>query len=174
MLQGTLISLRLVHRSDIPLLEAWENDPEAHGVFNIFALTPTHAFERAYAERGYLDDQQGMLMIVTPSGALAGSVSYRPVAYGPNSGSRHYSIGINIIAEHRRKGYGADAQRLLADYLFATYPVMRVEASTDVANTPEQRSLEKAGFTREGVLRKAQWRAGDWHDLVVYSRLRGE
>ena len=37
-----------------------------------------------------------------------------------------------------------------------------------------QRALEKAGFTREGVLRKAQWRNGDWHDLVVYSKLRGE
>ena len=51
---------------------------------------------------------------------------------------------------------------------------MRVEASTDITNLAEQRALEKAGFTREGVLRKAQWRAGDWHDLVVYSLLRGE
>ena len=65
-------------------------------------------------------------------------------------------------------------QRLMAAYLFATYPIARVEASTDITNMPEQRALEKAGFTREGVLRKAQWRAGAWHDLVVYSKLRGE
>ncbi|MDQ5852724.1 MAG: GNAT family N-acetyltransferase, partial [Chloroflexota bacterium] len=64
--------------------------------------------------------------------------------------------------------------QLLAAYLFATYPVMRVEAATDVANTAEQRALEKAGFTREGIVRKAQWRAGEWHDLVLYSKLRGE
>ena len=51
---------------------------------------------------------------------------------------------------------------------------MRVEASTDITNSAELRALEKAGFTREGVLRKAQWRNGDWHDLVVYSKLRGE
>jgi RimJ/RimL family protein N-acetyltransferase len=38
----------------------------------------------------------------------------------------------------------------------------------------EQRALEKAGFTREGVLRQAQWRSGGWHDQVMYSKLRGE
>ena len=53
-------------------------------------------------------------------------------------------------------------------------PIERVEASTDVENVPEQRALERAGFTREGVLRRAQWRAGDWHDVVLYSKLRGE
>ena len=78
------------------------------------------------------------------------------------------------IPAHRRRGYGAEAQALLARYLFDTYTVERVEASTDVENVPEQRALERAGFTREGVLRRAQWRAGDWHDVVLYSKLRGE
>ncbi|MBA2393543.1 MAG: GNAT family N-acetyltransferase, partial [Ktedonobacteraceae bacterium] len=54
------------------------------------------------------------------------------------------------------------------------YPIMRVEATTDITNRAEQRALEKAGFTREGVLRKAQWRNGNWHDMVVYSKVRGE
>ena len=34
--------------------------------------------------------------------------------------------------------------------------------------------LEQAGFTREGVLRQAHWRMGVHHDLVMYSKLRGE
>jgi RimJ/RimL family protein N-acetyltransferase len=103
-----------------------------------------------------------------------GTMSYHTVAYGPNSGSRTYNFGISLLPDQRGKGYGSEAQRLLAAYLFDTYPIARVEASTDVTNLPEQRSLEKAGFTREGVLRKAQWRGGEWHDLVVYSKLRGE
>jgi aminoglycoside 6'-N-acetyltransferase len=51
----------------------------------------------------------------------------------------------------RAEGYRAAAQRLLADHLLATYPIARVEASTDITNLPEQRVLGKAGFTREGV-----------------------
>jgi hypothetical protein len=72
------------------------------------------------------------------------------------------------------QGHGAEAQRQLAAYLFATTRVERLEASTDVDNLAEQRSLEKAGFTREGVLRSAQFRDGAFHDLVLYSRLRGD
>jgi RimJ/RimL family protein N-acetyltransferase len=73
----------------------------------------------------------------------------------------------------RGLGYGSLAQRLLTDYLFATTSVNRIEAGTDVENLAEQRSLEKAGFIREGVLRGAQYRADAWHDLVIYAVVRG-
>ena len=39
----------------------------------------------------------------------------------------------------------------LAAYLFATTRVNRVEASTDIENRAEQRSLEKAGYVREAA-----------------------
>jgi RimJ/RimL family protein N-acetyltransferase len=60
------------------------------------------------------------------------------------------------------------------DHLFATTGVNRIEGETDIENVHAQRALERAGFVREGVLRQAQWRRGAHHDLVVYSRLRGE
>ena len=41
-------------------------------------------------------------------------------------------------------------------------------------NLAEQRALERAGFTREGVLRHAQFRDGGFHDMVLYSRLRDD
>jgi RimJ/RimL family protein N-acetyltransferase len=103
-----------------------------------------------------------------------GDIDYHMVHYGPIEMSGAYSFGIVLVPEQRGKGYGVEAQQLLTEYLFAVYPIMRVEASTDITNRAEQRALEKAGFTREGVLRKAQWRNGDWHDMVVYSKLRGE
>jgi RimJ/RimL family protein N-acetyltransferase len=52
--------------------------------------------------------------------------------------------------------------------------VERIQASTEAANAAEQRALEKAGFTREGVLRRACFRGGAWRDMVVFSKLRGE
>lgn len=105
---------------------------------------------------------------------MTGSVSYHQVAYGPNEGSQAYNIGVTLQPAARGKGFGTEAQYLLSAYLFATYPIMRVKASTDLTNTAEQRALEKARFTHEGVARKAQWRMGEWHDLVMYSKLRGE
>lgn len=62
----------------------------------------------------------------------------------------------------------------MAEYLFANTLIERLEASTDVDNVAEQRALEKADFQREGVLRHAQFRDGQWRDLVIYSRLRDD
>ncbi len=85
-----------------------------------------------------------------------------------------WNVGIALIPEARGHGYGSEAQRLLAAYLFANTRVNRIEASTDVENIAEQRSLEKAGYVREGVARGSQFRAGAYHDLVTYSRLRDD
>lgn len=111
--------------------------------------------------------------VVTLDGEVIGTVSWHAVTYGPTVGSRAWSMGIALAPRWRRKGWGTEAQALLAEHLLLT--AHRVEASTDVDNLAEQRSLTKAGFTREGVLRGAQMRAdGRHHDLVVYSRVRAD
>jgi RimJ/RimL family protein N-acetyltransferase len=106
------------------------------------------------------------------SGAPIGTVGWHKVGYGPGTGSDAWNIGIELRPEARGHGFGTQAQRQLADWLFANTSVNRVEASTDVENLAEQRSLEKAGYVREGIQRGAQFRAGAYHDLVTYSRLR--
>ena len=104
-------------------------------------------------------------------GDIVGTMSWHAVLYGPTRGSQAWSMGIGLASACRGKGIGSEAQRMLSEHLLLT--VHRVEASTDVDNIAEQRSLEKAGFQREGVLRGAQRRAdGVNHDLVMYSRTR--
>lgn len=174
MLRGKNIILRPIKQEDLETLERWESDPDFIGEFNNFGLHGHGSQTRAFAEGGTLSDRSGLLVVTTLEGALVGNVSHHLTGYGPNQGSKSYRIGIGIAPEHQRKGYGVEAQRLLSAYLFATFTIMRVEAVTDITNRPEQRALEKAGFTREGVLRKAQWRNGAWHDQVIYSKLRGE
>jgi|SRR5580693_9498680 len=86
----------------------------------------------------------------------------------------NWSIGIGLAPEFRGRGYGSAAQQLLVRYLFAHTPVNRVEATTEITNVAEQRALEKAGFTREGILRGASFRQGRYRDDVIYSVLRDE
>ena len=99
-----------------------------------------------------------------------GDLSAHAVWYGPTSGSIALNIGISIVYEFRGKGIGAIAQRLLADELH-NQGIVRVEAQTDVENIAEQKSLEKAGFTYEGTLRRAQGRADGLHDIQVWSHI---
>jgi RimJ/RimL family protein N-acetyltransferase len=142
--------------------------------WNFFGFRQPGRMRRAFAENGLLTEDYAQL-VVAADGVLVGDVGWHKVLYGPPPAGGHaYNIGITLLPEHRGRGYGTIAQRLLADYLFATYAVNRLEAGTDVENRAEQRSLEKAGFTREGVARGSQFRHGTWHDLVIYSRLRGD
>jgi RimJ/RimL family protein N-acetyltransferase len=175
MLHGEKIYLRSVCQDDLPFFAAHANDIAFLTEFNFFSLHQQNGEEKHFQEDGLLGPQHGTLVVVTcDSNQMVGYVDYHLVHYGPIEMSGAYSFGIVLVPEHRRKGYGVEAQQLLAEYLFSVYPIMRVEASTDIINIAERRALEKAGFTREGVLRKAQWRNGDWLDLVVYSKLRGE
>ncbi len=172
MLRGTLIDLRPVNEADLALLEAWDADPDYDGEYNTFGLHPAGQTRRSFAEYRFLADDRGKLLAATKASEVVGEVSYRLVKHGGGIANRVYEIGVTIAPAQRGRGYGAEAQRLLVAYLFATYPIARVQATTDITNVAEQRALERAGFTREGVLRQAQFRAGSWHDLVMYSKLR--
>jgi len=99
-----------------------------------------------------------------------GDVSAHAVWYGPTIGSRSMNIGISIVNDFRGKGIGSIAQRLLAEELHRQ-GIIRVEAGTDVINIAEQKSLLKAGFVLEGILRQAQGRADGLHDLQVWSHV---
>lgn len=129
-----------------------------------------------WGDRLPLEETAGVVhrLVVEADGEAVGVVSWHRTHYGPNAGSLAWNVGIGLAPSARGRGIGPVAQRLLAQVLFATTPIDRVEASTDVENLAEQRALEKAGFTREGVLRSAQARRDGRHDLVSYSVLRGE
>ncbi|GLV53760.1 alanine acetyltransferase [Dictyobacter sp. S3.2.2.5] len=174
MIQGERIRLRPAKVADIDMLHSRADDAAFEGEYNDFGLNPDRHLQRSFEADGLLSARHGTLIVENMAGEFVGTISYRSVAYGPNEGSKHYAMGISLAPEQRGKGYGSEAQKLLTDYLFNTYPIIRVEASTDVTNIAEQRSLAKAGFTREVRVRKAQWRGGEWHDLFVYSKLRGE
>lgn len=113
-------------------------------------------------------------IVELPDGSAIGSVSWIQVPYGPNQRSLAWSIGITVLPVFRGRGLGASAQRRLALELLGRSHANRVQADTDIGNVAEQRSLQLAGFTREGIARGAQWRRGRWHDRVLYSLLRGD
>jgi RimJ/RimL family protein N-acetyltransferase len=165
--------LRDVTPTDADLFDDIRRREQTDGGFNDFGLEP-QPVDRMLLARGPLRDEHNGVMLVEhiADGAVIGSVGWRRVRYGPNRESDAWMIGIELEPGARGRGYGSEAQRLAADYLFETTNLNRVEASTDVENVAEQRSLAKAGFTREGVNRGAQFRGGAYHDLVMYARLR--
>ena len=170
------LRLRPLAEDDLPLLLAMWNDPAIAGPFGFGTLRSAQEQRGSFDEDGFLprDGRSGRLAVVDDRGTFLGSVSWLSIDSGPPPWSTSFMLGVAILPEHRGRGVGTAAQRLLAHHLLQTTAVNRVEAATDVENVAEQRALEKAGFVREGVLRGAQWRAGAYHDLVLYSFLRSD
>ncbi|MGV9346244.1 GNAT family N-acetyltransferase [Streptomyces spiralis] len=165
------ISLRPVDEADLPVLECFLHDPEAASPFQWYGWRDPGRWRRQWAENGLLAEDTGHLMVVRGPERL-GFVAWRRIVPAP--ASYYWNMGIVLLPEARGKGAGTEAQRQLVRYLFAHSTVMRIEADTEAENLAEQRALEKAGFTREGVLRSVSFRDGRWRDGVRYSILRGD
>jgi len=166
--------LRPVTEADVPILERQHEGPDTAGAMSWYGFHEPGSLARRIAAHDTLGPDRGMLVVAADDGTVVGEVSWLRVFNGPPPNGDCWNVGIWIVPEHRGKGYGTEAQRLVAAYLFDNTYLERVEAGTEADNVAEQRALEKAGFTREGVLRRACFRGGEWRDMVVYSKLRGE
>lgn len=180
------IRLRPITEPDLSVLSRMYSDPVDASEFGFFGHRNPNQLRKRF-DAGFITEDGGKLAVVrdyepgeTPAGAngsdadpgdvIVGDVSWHRVVTGPNSAT--WNIGIGLLAKERGKGYGTRAQRLLVEYLFSYTQYYRIEAGTETANLAEQRSLEKVGFTREGVVRGASFRAGKWRDMVLYSIIR--
>jgi RimJ/RimL family protein N-acetyltransferase len=156
---------------DVDFFEGIVRDPEVMGEFLWGGWSDVRAWRRRWEENRLLDGDKRALMVIA-DGEPAGFVSWRPIEEGTSF--QFWEIGILLIPGARGHGHGSEAQRQLVRYLFAHTRVNRVQALTDAENFAEQRSLEKTGFVREGVLRGYSYFAGRWHDEIVYGMVRAD
>jgi len=66
-------------------------------------------------------------------------------------------------------GYMTQAVQIAVQRGFQELDVVRIEAKTHPANVGSQRVLEKSGFMREALLKKAIIRKGKIEDLCLYA-----
>lgn len=163
------VRLRPVTEEDLPLLERFCVEPELMGLA-WRGFCDRGKIRHRFAEDAFLGKTDGRLM-VSADGHTAGFVEWRAFTYNTDENAC-WNIGIGVLPEWRGCGIGGEAQRQLADYLLTHTPKVRIEATTALENVAEQRALERAGFTREGTLRRIAFSRGSWRDCVLYSRVR--
>jgi RimJ/RimL family protein N-acetyltransferase len=82
-------------------------------------------------------------------------------------------LGYWLFPHARGRGVATRIARLLAEHAF-TLGIERVAAYVNVGNEASNRVLERAGFTREGVVRSLPKPDGRRVDKTLYSLLPGE
>ena len=90
-----------------------------------------------------------------------------------NRRSRIANLGGLAVHPDFRGGKVADeAARLFQRHLLDDLGFHRVQLEIYGFNERAMRHAERAGFTREGVRRKAYWRNDEWVDGVLYGLAR--
>jgi len=127
------------------------------------------AFRREFADNGFWQKTEGMLVILTPETEIAGHIEFfRPVSYWDA-----FELSYQLYEErHAGKGYVTEAVQLLVDYLFANKKEHRIHLVIVPGNSASRRIAEKCGFTLEGTARGAFFNDGRNQDVLIYSLLR--
>ncbi len=83
-------------------------------------------------------------------------------------------IGYWLCPEARGRGVATRALRLLSAWTLRETDIARLQLQTDVENVASQAVAERAGFTREAVLRDYMDNRGTRRDSVMFSLIPGE
>ncbi|MGB2953699.1 MAG: GNAT family protein [Gaiellaceae bacterium] len=124
-------------------------------------------------KQGWARGESATFAVTDPgSGEVLGSIGMRHM--GALEGNT-YEIGYWVKREARGRDVATRALRLISRWAFE-YGVPRLQLRADELNVPSQRVAEKAGFTREGVLRSSRYNArqGRRVDFAMFSLLPGE
>ncbi len=102
------------------------------------------------------------------NGALIGGITLSNIRYGV---AQTASIGYWVGEKHSGKGLMVEALQLVVNHAFTTLRLHRLEAACIPGNNRSVRVLEKAGFTREGLLHSYLKINGIWQDHFLYARV---
>ena len=164
MLEGKSVNLRVVEKEDLSLLAEWSNNSEYLGEFIWLPQQSKAEWEKRYDN---LAPDTKWFFIEKKDGTKIGTLFHFPRG-------ELLEIGYALIPSERSKGYGTEAVKVMVDYLFLSKNIVRVQAITDVDNVASQSVLKKAGFKKEGTIRKSAFIRGEWRDGCLYSILREE
>lgn len=122
------------------------------------------------AEAGQL--VRTMYAICLEDQGIVGSIGLR---HRQDVEERNMELGYWVAESAWGRGVGRVAVVGFVEWAWTAWPWMqRIEAGVFSGNPASDAVLRKAGFEREGVLRRKVWKAGKTHDQHVWACLKPE
>ena len=111
-----------------------------------------------------------LMLLDRVSGQVVGSIGLFHVDWEVRSAE----IGYGVRADQRGRGYATEALGAVARWALTAGGIQRAWLTANTDNVASVRVAEKAGFRREGTLRRAGREDDGLHDLAVLSLLDDE
>jgi RimJ/RimL family protein N-acetyltransferase len=170
-LRARNVILRLPLLEDVDAILPAFTDPEIRDAGNL----PAFGREELVASLQDLPllAEQGRLLALAALDAETGEVIGGGMLHHLDAERGIVEIGYWVFPPARGRGVATTIARMLAEHAFSL-GVERVAAYVNVGNTASERVVERAGFTREGVVRSMPKPDGRRVDKTLFSLLPGE
>ncbi|UQU63909.1 GNAT family N-acetyltransferase [Couchioplanes caeruleus] len=170
-LEAGAVALRKPEERDAAAIARCHNDPEVARWFGV-AQPWTHADALRYVTvevpAWWARGEEAVFAVVGPDDAYQGSVDLRVPGTEPAAGE----VGFFVAPAARGRGYATTALTAACRWGFEALGLERIQWRAEVGNDASRRVAQKAGFTMEGLLRRALVTGGTRRDCWIGSLLR--
>jgi RimJ/RimL family protein N-acetyltransferase len=166
------ILLRKLEPEDAPNLYRFRNDPEVtSGLGGFSSGYSLQAIEEWVERHARASEDLVWAIADRETNACLGHVGLYRIDH--RVGSCEFGL---LLGDSSRwgRGIGKEVTTAIIGYGFDELNMNRIELSVISSNTRAIRLYEGLAFVREGVRRKAQYRGGEYLDLILMSLLRAE
>ena len=167
-----LVGLRARSEADVPVLHAeLHDDVVTASRGDTAAWRPIDVSNGSpFAVKPPVDTAVSFSVVELATGELAGVAS----VWAIDTHNRSAHLGMTLRPSFRGRGLGYETLRALCLYGFDFLGLHRLQIETLTDNDAMIATAEKAGFTREGVLREDGWMLGELVSDVIYGLLDRE
>lgn len=169
----TRIFLRHLEVTDSGRVHKWHNDPELFStLFSPFHPVSVQTVEEWIRKRTQYSEKEINFAICLKSNSQhIGNTYIRDIDWVNRCGIIQMFIG---DVEHRNKGYGKQALRLMVDYAFLTLGLNRIGGQLFASNVASLKICQNVGYREEGKLRQRVYQDGQFHDALIIGVCRDD
>lgn len=172
---GVNIMLREYQQEDLPYMRKWVNDPEiVDHLSDIFlhaqSLQETESF-LTMVLTGQAQNEKHFVIADKTTAEYMGQIDLIKIDWKNRMGEMGIVIGRKDLLG---KGIGAEAIKLLQDFVFQRLNLNRLQLIVHDYNERAQQCYKKCGFVEEGRLRQSFFINGKYTDRIYMAILREE
>ncbi|GAC1323428.1 MAG: GNAT family protein [Chloroflexota bacterium] len=166
-LVGSTVTLGPLRADDLQLYAGWFSDPAV--THYLMRDSPPSLKQEEEWFDGVARSEKDVVWALYVDGQPVGSTGIHNIEWR----SRHAITG-TLIAERALwgKGIGGESMRLRSRYAFDELGLEKLTTYVFEGNAASRRGLERAGYETVGVLRRHEFRHGQWWDVWIGELLR--
>ena len=170
---GDCFELRSWELGDLALVQEAAGDdyiPLITTVPAVYSQAAGEAFVRRQWERASTGSGYPFVIVRVADGRPVGMVGLwlRDLDEG------RASLGYWVVGSARGQGAAAEALRAVAAWALRDLQIPRLQLYVEPWNVASQRTAQRVGFQREGLLRSWQQVGEERRDMIMYSMLDGQ